>query len=92
MIGTCEYMAFGSNYVANFEGNNRADYPGLNEYGCAALCNEDAGCNSFTYCKDWLNNKKCHLKDRSLKGSEPYKHNSGCTTYFLYCGKRSIQF
>ena len=91
MIGSCQYIKFGSNYVVTHEGNSKGDYTGSNLNDCAALCNEETGCYSFTYCKDWFNNKKCHLKDRSLKGSEPYKHKSECTTYFHYCGKRWLQ-
>ena len=93
-IGSCKYKKFPDNYVAMNEGIATGDHFGKSEQECKQLCDGDTTCNSFAHCKRFIGSlrKECHLKGKSLDGSETSKYKNGCTTYYQYCGKKFYKF
>ena len=85
IIADCHYKKFGPNLVTHKEGKNIHSFFDSTLRDCEVACDERPNCHSFQY-DDVA--RKCDLKNKVLRQSEPTKQHFRYTTYYKPCGKQ----
>ena len=70
-----------------FDEGRQLDHKGVTHPSeCMNKCDENAGCESFTFCsRDDNHEMDCYLKDKQLEGNEETNGVSNCASYYKKC-------